>query len=69
MTYFGMDQAKPVSVPADPHTMLCSKDDNDNTLNNPIPYREAILNIIIVHSYSVETLYFLRRRPRKSFSK
>lgn len=29
-TYFGMNQAKSVSVPADPHTILRTKNDNDN---------------------------------------
>lgn len=51
IAYFDMDQAKPVSIPADPHATLSSKD-NDITPSNSIPYREAIGSLLFLATVS-----------------
>lgn len=46
IAYFNMEQAKPVSIPADPHAKLCLHD-NDNNMPSNLPYREAIGSLFI----------------------
>lgn len=52
LTYFGMDRAKPVSIPADPHATICTKDNDKIFLNNSIPYREAVGSLLFLATVS-----------------
>lgn len=52
IAYFDMDQAKPVSIPADPRVTLCSRNINTNTPYSPIPYREAIGSLLFIATVS-----------------
>lgn len=54
---FGMNDAKTVSIPADPHAMLSSIDGNESEIPN-VPYREAVGSLMFLAMISRPDIAF-----------
>jgi len=68
LTKFNMSNAKAVTIPADPHTIL-HPHEGEETLNNHIPFREAVGSLMFIATISRPDIAYITNQLSKYMNK